>query len=119
VGNILKAHGIEPVRDRKRQTTWKSFLKAHWDVLAAIDFTTVEVWTKGGLVTYYLLFVMELKTRRVHFAGCTPNPHEAWMKQTARELTSCDDGFLDGKRYLIHGPRYEVLRIVSLDPASK
>jgi hypothetical protein len=33
VGNILKAHGIEPAPDRKRQTTWKTFLKAHWDVL--------------------------------------------------------------------------------------
>ena len=51
VGNILKAHGIEPAPNRKRQTTWKTFLKAHWDVLAAIDFTTVEVCTKGGLVT--------------------------------------------------------------------
>ncbi len=53
VGNILKDHGIEPVPDRKRQTTWKTFLKAHWDVLGAIDFTTVEVWTKGGLLRYY------------------------------------------------------------------
>ena len=61
VGNILKEHGIEPAPDRKRQTSWKTFLKAHWDVLAAIDFTAVEVWTKGGLVTYYLLFVMEIK----------------------------------------------------------
>ena len=60
VGSILKQHGIEPAPDRKRQTTWTTFLKAHWDVLAAIDFTTVEVWTTGGLVTYYLLFVMEL-----------------------------------------------------------
>ena len=49
VGNVLKRHGIEPVSDRKRQTTWATFLKAHWDVLAAIDFTTIEVWTKGGL----------------------------------------------------------------------
>jgi hypothetical protein len=31
-------------------------LKAHWDVLAAIDFTTIDVWTRGGLVTFYLLF---------------------------------------------------------------
>jgi len=44
VGNILKAHGIEPAPARKRQTTWKTLIKAHWDVLAAIDFTTVEVW---------------------------------------------------------------------------
>jgi putative transposase len=61
----------------------------------------VEVWTKSGLVTFFLLFVMELKTRRVHFAGCTTSPHEVWMKQMARELTNCEDGFLNGKRYLI------------------
>ena len=69
--------------------------------MAAIDFTTVEVWTKGGLVTYYLLFVMHVATRRVHFAGCTTNPHTAWMKQAARELTNFEDGFLNGRRYLI------------------
>jgi putative transposase len=101
VGNILRQHGIEPAPERKRKTTWKSFLKSHWDVLAAIDFTTVEVWTKRGLVTFYLLFVMELHTRRVHWAGCTTSPHEAWMKQTARELTSAGDGFLEGKRYVL------------------
>ncbi|MBM4091488.1 MAG: hypothetical protein FJ276_18990 [Planctomycetes bacterium] len=43
VGNVLKQHGIEPAPDRRRQTTWKMFIKPHWDVLAAIDFTTVEV----------------------------------------------------------------------------
>ena len=78
-----------------------TFLKLHWDVMAAIDFTSVEVWTKSGLVTYHLLFVMELKTRRVHFAGCTTGPDEAWMRQTARELTNHQDGILNGKRYLI------------------
>ena len=101
VGNILKAHGVEPAPDRQRAGSWSTFLKAHWDVLAAIDFTTIEVWTGGGLVTYYLLFVMELKTRRVHFAGCTPNPDGVWMKQIARNLTDTEDGFLNGKRYLI------------------
>jgi len=101
VGNILKEHGIETADDRKRKTTWKTFLKAHWDVLASIDFTTIEVWTKGGLVTFYLLFVMELKTRRVHFAGCTTNPDEPWMRQTARELANFEDSFLRDKRYLI------------------
>lgn len=60
VGNLLKTHGIEPAPDRQRTGTWTTFLKPHWDVLAAIDFTTIEVWTKGGLVTFYLLFVMEL-----------------------------------------------------------
>ena len=101
VGNILKKHGIEPAPDRKRQTTWRTFLQAHWDVLAAVDFTTVEDWTKNGLVTVYLLFVMELATRRVHFAGSTANPEVAWMKQVARNLTDAEDGFLNGKRYIL------------------
>jgi len=101
VGNILKAHGIEPAPERKRQTTWKTYIKAHWDGLVAIDFTTIEVWTRDGLVTFYLLFVMVLNTRRVYFAGCTTSPSEAWMKQTAREPTNCADGFLIHKKYLI------------------
>ena len=94
VGNVLKGHGIEPAPERKRTTTWSTFLKAHWDQLAAIDFTTVEVWTKGGLVTYYLLFAMRLATRQVCFLGCTPNPVGSWMAQMARNLTDAFDGFL-------------------------
>ena len=70
-------------------------------MLGSIDFTTIEVWTRGGLVTFYLLFVMEVATRRVYFGGCTANPTEPWMKQIARNLTDCEDGFLNGKRFLI------------------
>jgi hypothetical protein len=101
VGNILKKHGIEPAPERRRQTTWKAFVKSHWDVLAVIDFTIIEVWTMRGLITYYLLLVMELATRRIHFAGCTPNPDDPWMKQIARNLTDVEDGFLSGKRYVL------------------
>ena len=43
IGNILQQHGIEPAPDRKRETTRSTFIKSHWDVLAAIDFTTIEV----------------------------------------------------------------------------
>jgi transposase InsO family protein len=101
VANILKEQGIEPAPQRRRQTTWKTFLQAHWEVLAAVDFTTVEVWTKNGLITFYLLVAMELATRRVHFAGTTVSPEDSWMKQLARNLTGADDGFLLGKRYLL------------------
>jgi transposase InsO family protein len=99
-GSILKQHGIEPVPERKRQTIWKDFIQAHWDVLAAIDFTTIEVWTKSGLATFYLLFVMELSTRSVQFAGCTINPDNEWILQVGRNLTDSEEGFLKGKRYL-------------------
>jgi putative transposase len=101
IGNILKEHGIEPAPDRKRRTSWKVFLKAHWDVLAAIDFTTIEIWTTRGLVTYYLLFVMELNTRRVHLAACTPTLGDDFMKQIARNLTDPFDGFLTEKKYVL------------------
>ena len=101
VANILKEHGIEPAPDRKRQSTWKDFLQAHWEVLASVDFTTIEVWTKSGLVTLYLLLVMELVTRRVHFAGSTSNPDEPWLLQVSRNLTDAEDGFLRGKKYLL------------------
>ena len=59
VGNILKENGIEPVPIRKHRTTWKTFLQAHWESIAAVDFTTVGVWTKqcreclGGLLRCY------------------------------------------------------------------
>ena len=50
--------------------------------------------TKRGLVTFYLLFSMEVATRRVCVVRCTTNPHEAWMEQNARNLTDSQEGFL-------------------------
>ena len=94
-------HGIEPAPKRKKRITWKTFLKAHWETFAAADFFTVEVWTIGGLVTFYVLFVMELATRKVHLAGITPNPDEAFLKQMAKNLTDSFDALLEGKRFLI------------------
>ena len=102
VGNILKRHGIPTAPERRKTTTWKEFIRAHRDVLAATDFFTAEVWTLRGLVTYYVLFFMHVATRRVHIAGLTSFPNEAWMTQTARNLTMADEGFLVDHRYLIH-----------------
>jgi putative transposase len=79
VGNILKRHGIPPAPERKTTTTWKEFIRTHLDVMVATDFFTAEVWTLGGLVTYYVLFFMHLGSRQVHVAGVTPHPNEAWM----------------------------------------
>jgi putative transposase len=101
IRKILKEHGIDPATERKKQTTWKAFLEAHWDVLAAVDFTTIEVWTKSGLQTFFLLFVMEIATRRVCSAGCTSNPDEDWMIQVIRTVIDWDEGFLKDKRYLL------------------
>jgi len=103
VRNILRRHHMEPAPQRRKAgMSWAQFLKMHWEVLAATDFFTVEVATWHGLVTYYVLVVMELSTRRVQVAGITPHPTAAFMQQCARQLTDPFDGFLLGKRYLIH-----------------
>ena len=101
VANVLKAHGIEPAPDRQRMPAWSTFLKAHWDSIFATDFTTVEVWTRSGLVTFYILAVMHLKTRRVHIAGITPSPDATWIKQTCRNLIDCEEGLLRDASHLI------------------
>jgi len=102
IAKILKEAGIDPAPERQRQTTWKEFLRNHWDVLAATDFFTVEVWTAAGLVRYQVLFVIRLATRQVQISGIIPEPHGRWIKQMARNLTDGLDGFLNGYRYLIH-----------------
>jgi transposase InsO family protein len=75
--------------------------RAHWKVLAASDFLTVEVWTGRGLVTHYLLFVISLTDRVVKIAGITTRPDESWMLQIARNVTDSQAGALHSKRYLI------------------
>jgi putative transposase len=103
VRNILRRHHLEPAPQRRKAgVSWAQFLKLHWEVLAATDFFTVEVATWHGLVTYYVLVVMELATRRVHVVGITPHPTDVFMQQCARQLIDAFDGFLSGKRYLIH-----------------
>ena len=101
VKNILKRQGIETAPEREKHTSWTTFLKSHWDVVASTDFFTVEVWTPRGLVTFYVLFIIHLSTRSVHIAGVTTAPNGAFMKQVARNLTDVSDGFLLNSRYLI------------------
>ena len=80
---------------------WSTFLKAHWGAIAAADFFSVEVLTRGGLVRYLVLFVIDLKTRRVHLAGVTCRADGEWMAQVARNLTDAAAGALTGVRHLI------------------
>ncbi len=82
--------------------SWETFLKAHWGAIAATDFFSVEVLARVGLVRYFVLFVIDLRTRRVEIAGIVRQPDGEWMKQAARNLTDCDAGFLSGTRHLIH-----------------
>ena len=86
VGNILRRHDIPPAPQRKQATSWKDFIRAHMAVLVATDFFTVEVLTLKGLVTYYVLFFIQLESRRVCLAGITPHPDQQWMDQMGTEV---------------------------------
>ncbi len=101
ISNILKEHGIDPAPERGKRTPWRTFLKAHWESIAAVDFFTVEVAILGRLVTYYILIVLELSTRRVQVVGLTPEPDTAFMMQIGRNLTDVSGGFLADKRFII------------------
>ena len=99
IANVLKENGIKPAPDRP--SSWRAFIRAHWGQIAGMDFFTTEVWTPRGLVTYYVLFVIDLKTRRVEIAGIARFPGAEFMAQVARNLTDCFDGFLRSHRFLI------------------
>jgi hypothetical protein len=70
-------------------------------VIAGVDFFTVEVLTWRGLSTYYVLFLLNLETRRVTIAGITRHPTTEWMEQTARNTVDEGSGWLRSVRYVL------------------
>jgi putative transposase len=101
IANVLKREGIEPAPERGRRMSWSVFLKVHWRGIVAADFFTAEVWSLRGLVTYYVLFLVELAERIVHIAGVPTQPNETWMVQIARNLSDGFNGALAGKSHRI------------------
>src|SRR5262249_51399289 len=97
IANILKRHGIAPAPERITNTTWKEFLKRHWDQIIATDFFTVEAWTCSGLTRFVVLFLMDVSTRKVQVGGIANKPDGFWMSQIARNLTDAVDGLFLGK----------------------
>src|SRR5215813_5786623 len=75
IKRVLVENGIDPAG--RRSMSWKTFLKAHWGAIAATDFFTIEAVTWRGLVRYFVLFVIDLKTRRIEIAESSP-PSGAW-----------------------------------------
>jgi putative transposase len=79
----LRAGGLGPAGTR-RGMTWGEFVRAHRHSMLAVDFFTVEtIW----LQRLYVLFFIELGSRRVHMVGCTPTLSAPWVTQQARHLT--------------------------------
>jgi putative transposase len=99
VKNLLKRAGIVPAPERRRSLNWRTFLNHYKQQLLACDFFTVETL---GMQTLYVLFFIELGSRRVHLAGCTSHPTAAWVTQQARQCCWQLEDQVPLQRFLIH-----------------
>jgi putative transposase len=95
VRRLLANAGLGPA-PRRSGPSWREFLRAQAASVVACDFFTVET---ALLRRYYVLFFIELQTRRVHLAGTTTNPDGRWVTQQARNLSL--SGALEDVRFLI------------------
>ncbi len=100
VRDVLKRQHVPPAPTRAQYgSTWRTFLSHYKDQIVACDFFTVDTtWLK----TIYILFFIELGSRRVHLAGCTANPTAAWVTQQARQLSWQLQNRTVPVRFLIH-----------------
>jgi putative transposase len=98
VAKILRQAGVSPGGARA-QLSWREFLRAHADSIIACDFFTVETLWLGR---FYVLFFLELSSRRVYVAGCTANPDGRWTVQQARQLAWSLSERATLARFLIH-----------------
>ena len=96
IRSLLRASGLGPA-PRRGGPSWGAFLRSQAQAILAMDFFTVEtVWLR----TLYVLFAIELGSRRVHVLGVTYHPCSAWMTQQARNLAI--DGRLERVGFAIH-----------------
>jgi transposase InsO family protein len=98
IRTVLMRNDLGPA-PRKSSIAWRQFLKAQAAGIVACDFFTVETIR---LKTLYVLFFIELGTRRVQVGGVTDRPDGAWMVQRAREFSMAAGEEDVGLRFLIH-----------------
>ena len=99
VRNVLSRNGIIPAPVRYGSIGWKTMFNHYKEQLLCCDFFVVE---SLFLRTYYVLFFLEVGTRRVHLAGITANPNGQWVAQQARQYNWAIEEREETFRCLIH-----------------
>jgi putative transposase len=98
IRSTLQRHGLDPA-PRRATTTWQAFLRQQAAGIMACDFFSVDtVWLKQ----LYVLFFIELDTRRVHLGGVTAHPNGGWITQQARNLMLVLEERGRQVRFLLH-----------------
>jgi transposase InsO family protein len=82
VRKILREEQLGPA-NKRRGPTWREFLRAQAKSIIAVDFFTIDT---DWLERMYVLFFIEVASRRVHLAGCTTHPDAEWVTQQARQV---------------------------------
>jgi putative transposase len=95
IRRLLATAGLGPA-PRRPDLSWRAFLRQQAGSMLACDFFTVET---VALRRLYVLFFLEVGNRRVHLAGCTPNPTGSWVTQQARNLGFTD--LFERTRFLV------------------
>lgn len=101
IANILNEHGIEPAPTQSKHINWAEFLSMHRGVIAAMDFSTVEVGSRNGLTRLHVFYVIDLATRHVEIAGISNQPYGEWECNALRQQLDDFDVFLRNHKYLI------------------
>jgi transposase InsO family protein len=98
IASLLRRHQLRPA-PRRSGPSWREFLRAQAHCMIACDFLSVDTVFLRRL---YVLFFIELQSRRVHLAGVTANPDGRWVAQQARnQLLTCPEVSRPW-RFLVH-----------------
>jgi len=106
VRNVLRSALLGPAGGRPGPS-WRQFLQAQARSLIAVDFFTVDtIW----LQRLYVLFFIEVGSRRVHFAGYTAHPDQEWVTQQARQVVWAVSERAEPVRWLIRDRDHKFTR---------